>query len=235
MARIARVVVPGVPHHVTQRGNRHLRTFFRNGDYSAYLELMAEWCGRCGVEIWAYCLMPNHVHLIAVPEEEDGLRRGIGEAHRRYTRRVNDRRGWRGHLWQGRFASFPMDEAHLWAAVRYVELNPVRAGLVRKAEDYPWSSAAAHVQGEDDGLVKAGTLLEWVEDWKALLADGVSDEELEAVRCHERTGRPLGSETFVARLEKTLGRVLRPLTRGRKRGKKLRRKKKPRSSKRKRN
>ena len=110
MARLARVVVPGVAHHVTQRGNRRQPTFFQEDDYRAYLDLLGQWCGRCGVEVWAYCLMPNHVHLIVVPESEDGLRRGLGEAHRRYTRRINFREGWRGHLWQGRFASFAMDE-----------------------------------------------------------------------------------------------------------------------------
>ena len=110
MARLARVVAPGFPHHVTQRGNRRQTTFFLDDDYRAYLSLMAEWCGRHGAHVWAYCLMPNHVHLIVVPEAADGLRRAIGEAHRRYTRLINFREGWRGHLWQERFASFPMDE-----------------------------------------------------------------------------------------------------------------------------
>jgi putative transposase len=115
-----------MPHHITQRGNRRQTTFFCEEDYAAYLELMSQWCAQEGVQVWAYCLMPNHVHLIAVPETEDGLRRAIGEAHRRYTRRVNFRQRWRGHLWQGRFASFVMDESYLLAAARYVELNPVR-------------------------------------------------------------------------------------------------------------
>src|SRR3989304_3449154 len=101
MARLARVVVPGYPHHITQRGNRRQQTFFCDEDYQAYIALMSEWWSRLGVSIWFYCLMPNHVHLIAVPESEDGLRKAIGEAHRRYTRRVNFREGWRGHLWQG--------------------------------------------------------------------------------------------------------------------------------------
>jgi len=113
MARIARVIAPGLPHHVTQRGNRLQQTFFEPEDYQAYLALMAEWCGKLHVQIRAYCLMPNHVHLIAVPETEEGLARAIGEAHRRYTRRINFREGWRGHLWQERFASFPMDERYL--------------------------------------------------------------------------------------------------------------------------
>jgi putative transposase len=123
--------MPGVPHHITQRGNRRQQTFFGDEDYAAYVDLLTEWCGNCGVEVWAYCLMPNHVHLIAVPSSEDGLARAVGEAHRRYTRMINFREGWRGYLWQGRFASFPMDASYLPAA----------------AESYPWSSAAAHVAG----------------------------------------------------------------------------------------
>ena len=129
MSRIARVIAPGYPHHLTQRGNRRLPTFFCDDDYHEYLALMAERCDECDVAVWAYCLLPNHVHLIAVPAEADSLRRAVGEAHRRYTRYVNFREGWRGHLWQGRFASFVMDERYLLAAARYVEMNPVRAGL----------------------------------------------------------------------------------------------------------
>jgi putative transposase len=109
MVRIARVVAPAVPHHVTQRGNRRQQTFFSDEDYQVYLELMSEWCKKHKVQIWAYCLMPNHVHLIAVPETKDALNLAIGEAHRRYTRRINFREGWRGHLWQGRFSSFVKD------------------------------------------------------------------------------------------------------------------------------
>ena len=117
--RLARLVIAGLPHHITQRGNRRQQTFFNDGDYAAYLELMADWCREEGVAIWSYCLMmPNHVHLIAVPAVEVGLRRAIGEAHRRYTRRINFREKWRGYLWQGRFASFVMDGPHLLAAAR---------------------------------------------------------------------------------------------------------------------
>ena len=214
MARLARVVAPGLPHHVTQRGNRRQETFFCAADYRTYLALMAEWCGRRGVEIWAYCLMPNHVHLIATPETEDGLRRAIGEAHRRYTLRINRREDWTGHLWQGRFISFPMDEAYLLSAARYVELNPVRARLARRAQDYPWSSAAAHLAGQDDRLVKTGPLLALVDDWAEFLEDGLEASAAEALRRHERSGRPLGGERFLAALERRLGRLLAPQRRG---------------------
>jgi len=210
MARLARLVIPGVPHHVTQRGNRRQRTFFCEEDYSAYLKLMAQWCAERGVAIWAYCLMPNHVHLIAVPQSEDALSRAIGEAHRRYTRRINFREKWRGYLWQGRFASFVMDESYLVAAARYVELNPVRAGLVSRAEDWRWGSARAHLLGRDDGLVRVAPLLAMVADWSGLLNSAIPEEELRDLREHGRTGCPLGSATFVERLERAVGRRLRP-------------------------
>jgi putative transposase len=216
MARLARVVVSAVPHHITQRGNRREQTFFCDEDYAAYLALLAEWCPRRGVELWAYCLMPNHVHLIAVPESADGLRRAIGEVHRRYSRRVNFGEGWRGHLWQGRFGSFPMDDAHTLAAARYIELNPVRARLAASPQAWPWSSAAAHVAGRDDAVVRVAALLEFVEGlpWVDFLAQGVSEEQAALFRSHERTGRPLGGDGFVARIERLLGRVLRPRQRG---------------------
>lgn len=210
MARLARLVIPGLPHHITQRGNRRQETFFNDGDYAAYLELMAEWCREEGVEIWSYCLMPNHVHLIAVPKTENGLRRAIGEAHRRYTRRINFREKWRGYLWQGRFASFIMDEPYLLAAARYVELNPVRAKLVARPSEWPWSSAKAHLKGRDDRLVKVAPLLAMVGDWKGFLRSAIGEEELRDLREHDHTGRPLGSSAFLDRLENLVGRVLKP-------------------------
>jgi putative transposase len=208
MARLARVVIAAMPHHVTQRGNRRQQTFFNDGDYAAYLELMAEWCGQEGVDIWGYCLMPNHVHLIAVPVTEQALRRAIGEAHRRYTRRINFREKWRGYLWQGRFASFVMDEPYLLAAARYVELNPVRARLVQTAAEWRWSSARAHLSGCDDCLVKVAPLLAMVPDWQGLLDSALPEDQLKEFRRHGRTGRPLGNESFVERLEALVGRVL---------------------------
>ncbi len=211
MARIARVVVPGKPHHVTQRGNRRQQTFFNDEDYQSYLALMTEWCLKYHVEIWAYCLMPNHIHLIAVPRTKEGLNLAVGEAHRRYTRRINFREGWRGHLWQGRFASFVMEENYLLACTRYIELNPVRAKLVKKAEDWPWSSAKAHIKGENIILANIKLLLDIVnQPWKKFLSSDVDEMEIEIFRKHERTGRPLGATLFVDQLEVLLGRKLKP-------------------------
>ena len=141
MARLARLVVPGLPHHVTQRGNRRGQTFFEKSDYALYLDLLADSAKQARAEVWAYCLMPNHVHVILVPSDEDGLRRTFAELHRRYTSFVNARARTTGHLWQGRFGSVVMDETHLMNAVRYVTLNPVRAGLVKRARGWAWSSA----------------------------------------------------------------------------------------------
>lgn len=208
MARMARAVAPYLPHHIIQRGNRRQRTFFCLDDYRLYVHLMAQCCNRCGVQIWAYCLMPNHVHLIAVPESADGLRRAIAEAHRRYSTEINRREEWTGHLWQGRFASYVMDDRYTLAAARYVELNPVRAGLVQRAEEYPWSSARAHLAGRDDRLARVAPLLERTGQWKSFLGQGDDAEELRSLREHESTGRPLGNDAFVNGLEWMLGRVL---------------------------
>ena len=134
--------------------------------------------------------MPNHVHLIAVPQSEGALRSAIGEVHRRYTRRVNFREGWRGHLWQGRFASVVMDGPHLIAAARCVERNPVRAKICAQPWEYRWSSAAAHLAGKDDGVVTTAPLLEMIPDWRTLIAIEPSEAELHAIRRQERTGRP---------------------------------------------
>ena len=217
MARLARVLAPGLPHHVTQRGNRRQTVFFSDEDYEAYKALVAEHCAAAQVAVWAYCLMPNHVHLILVPPDEDGLRRALGEAHRRYTRRINFREGWRGYLWQGRFASFVMDERASAGrrALRGAEPGARRA-RARGREDWPWSSAAAHLAARDDGLVTVAPLLEIAGDWRALLDGGLDEAALAAIRAHERTGRPLGSEAFLDELEARLGRILKKRRAGRK-------------------
>jgi putative transposase len=216
MPRIARIVAPGYPHHVVQRGNRRQKTFFCEQDYRAYLELLIQWCAKCSVEIWAYCLMPNHVHFAAVPRTSQGLRQAFAETHRRYTRMINFREGWRGHLWQGRFWSSPMNERYLLATARYIELNPVVDGLASSPEEYRWSSAAAHLSGSDDGVVRSAPLLEIVPQWREFLAAPASQDETERILSSERTGRPLGDEGFISELERISGRVLKKKPAGRK-------------------
>jgi putative transposase len=215
MARIARLVVPGAPHHVTQRGNRREATFFDAGDFRLYRDLLAEASSKTGTEIWAYCLMPNHVHLVLVPPDPDGLRRCLADLHRRYTARINARQRWTGHLWQGRFASVVMDEKHLVAAARYVSLNPVRARLVERPQDWPWSSVRAHLAGRDDGVVKTAPLLDRLGDFAAFLETPFDEEAAFApLRRAERTGRPIGDAAWIGRLEEELRRPLAPRRRG---------------------
>jgi putative transposase len=218
MARLARIVVPGCPHHVTQRGNRREPIFFEVGDQEIYRGLLAEHCSKSSVEVWAYCFMPNHVHLILTPNDASGLARALGDTHRRYTTFVNARGRWSGHLFQNRFASVAMDEAHLIAAVRYVSLNPVRARLVARTEEWPWSSVRAHLAAQDDELVAVAPVLSRVPDFESLIAPDDGDERAFAnIRAAEGTGRPLGNAQFIEGLERILGRTIARRAPGRKR------------------
>jgi putative transposase len=204
---MARIVVRDIPHHVTQRGNRRQPVFFSDGDRKEYIKFLKEETTKNKVLIWAWCLMDNHVHFVAVPSTEDSLAKAFGDTHKRYTRMINFREKWRGYLWQGRFSSFPMDEPYLLSAVRYVERNPVEAGRVSKAEDYSWSSAKAHVYGVVDPLLSPSFLNERIPDWPAYLR--ISDEkQTKRLIRHSKTGRPMGDDGFLRKLEQLTGRVL---------------------------
>jgi putative transposase len=221
MARMARLVAPGLPHHVTQRGVRSMDVFDDDEDRGLYLALMRDQGGRSGLRFLAWCLMSNHVHLVVVPEEEDSLARGVGEAHRRYTREKNSRAGVRGYLFQGRFGSCVLDEPHLLAAARYVDLNPVAAGIVATPEAYAWSSARFHLDGRRrDALVldRDRGLMGLVDDWRAVLQDGIDEMEAKRLERHLSSGRPCGSRGFVEMLERRTGRELRPRRRGWRKG-----------------
>lgn len=208
MARIARIVVPGMPHHVTQRGNRRDDVFFGTADRRQYLSLLSKYLDKYQPQLLAYCLMSNHVHLILVPPDADALGRVLRDTHMTYTRHVNRRQDVSGHLWQGRYFSCPLDEYHLWSAIRYIERNPVRAGIVRRAEDYRWSSAAAHCGLRDDPLLSGELeLSDHVGNWREWLREE-NEAIIETLRRCTRTGRPCGPPTFVKRLEKLLGRKL---------------------------
>lgn len=215
MARLPRMVLPGVPHHVTQRGNRREQTFFEDGDYALYLDLLAQAAERHGVEIWSYCLMPNHVHIIAVPRDEDGLGRTFRHVHRHYTGFINARMRQTGHLWQGRFSSVAIDDEHLFAALRYVALNPVRARLVSRAQDWAWSSVRALLARQDDHVVKVAPALERVGDFATFLGEEFDQAmTYAALRKAESTGRPVGSPAWLVDMESITGKRLRPLKRG---------------------
>lgn len=219
MPRLARTVCARVPHHITQRGNRREQVFFADDDRAAYLSWLKEYAEKHDVDILAYCLMTNHLHLVAVPATDDGLHRLLKPLHMRYAQRINRARSWKGHLWQGRFFSSALDETYLWAAVRYVERNPVRAKMVRKAENYRWSSAAAHCGLSDDPVLtrKPSWTRQFagIGDWSAWLAEGDEPEKLGALRRNVENGLPCGSEKFIQKLEKMTGRVLQYRPRGR--------------------
>jgi len=218
MARLARLVVPGLPHHVTQRGNGRQRVFFGDADYRLYQGLLSASLKAAGVECWAWVLMPNHVHLILVPGDEDGLRRALAPVNRGYAGIINARRKRSGHFWQGRFGAVVMDEDHLAAALTYVMLNPVRARLVGRARDWRWSSARAYARGIDDGLTGRRAVLDRFPDIARMLA-GDCDlrpdvEAMARLRAAETIGRPLGGPAFVKGIERETGRNLMPGKRG---------------------
>lgn len=214
MSRLPRVVVPGYPHHIVQRGNRRQIVFFQEQDRMFYLRLLRKYGSEAGIDFWSYCLMDNHVHIIAVPKRIDSFSRGLGRAHWKYTLSVNLREDWKGYLWQGRFYSCPLDLPHLLMATKYILFNPVRASVVDKPEDYRWSSARAHLRETYDPLITDADLSAEIVNWRAFLSEPPRKSDLETIRAHTKTGRPLGGEEFIRTLEKITGRTLMPQKRG---------------------
>jgi putative transposase len=209
MPRIARVVVPGLAYHVTHRGNRRNNVFFEPRDRLVYKTWLSEYAARYDLEVWAYCLMNNHVHLLVVGHQPDSLSLTIGRTHGRYAQLQNRGHDWSGHFWANRFYSTPLDNRHLLAAVKYIELNPVRAGFVERVEEYEWSSARSHALGVEDTLLSSfRPFPSMVGDWSRFLASGLEQETLQKLRENTSTGRPTGSEAFIAVLEARLGRTL---------------------------
>ena len=201
---------------MTQRGNGRAQTFFHDDDYAFYRDLLRTHCAAAGVEVWSWVLMPNHVHLILVPTDEDGIRRALAAVYRRYAGHIHARLRRTGHFWQGRFGCVAMDEAHLGAALRYVALNPVRARLVTRATDWRWSSVHALLGLGDDGITAQAPVRNLYPDFVMLLADDEDEDRTARLRKTERIGRPVGEPTFLDRLERESGRVLKPAKRGRK-------------------
>lgn len=227
-------MAPGVPHHVTQRGNNRQDVFFVDEDRRVYLAYLSDSAAQFGVTLSAYCLMTNHVHLVATPETEHSLAKALGRTHLMYAQHIHRLHGRAGHFWQNRFYSCPLDEAHLQTAMAYVELNPVRAGMVGAPWEHAWSSAAAHTgEGEDpSGMLDLGG---WFEDtpaaeWKSTLkAVAESDARLDGLRLHTRTGRPLGTDAFLSKVEVLLGRRILARGKGRPTGSKDKTRRKPRA------
>jgi len=198
LPRTARIVAPGHPHHVVQRGHKKQRTFFREDDYALYLRLLATETRDAGVGVWAYCLMPNHVHAVLAPPSAAALASAVGETNRQYARHVQERVGRQGKFWQGRFSSAALDESHLLAAIRYVSLNPVKAEMVSKACDWRWSSARAHAAGVSDGVVDVAPLLKRIGSFEAFLASRLETPETIEIRRATRSGRPTGEIAVAA-------------------------------------
>lgn len=212
MARTARVVYPGIPHHVTQRGSQRLPTFLRDSDYAYYRTLLATFSKRAETKVIAWCLMPNHIHLLMIPKTEDGLRATVAPLHQVYAAAINKREGWSGHLWQDRFSSIPLDESHTVAAIRYIEQNPVRAGLAKRPDQYRWSSVISHLTGKPDGVTDLEESKQYVENWVGLLENGAETAIAEELEKREYSCLPLGSSGFLDELEKISGQSVR--TRG---------------------
>ena len=218
MARFARVVIAGAAHHVTQRGNGRQFLLASDAERMVYLDLLRQAVHLHGVSVVGYCLMSNHVHLVLIPQEAEALARALKATHGRYAAYWNAAHTTSGHAWQGRFYSCPMDENHLWPALRYTERNPVRAGLVKDAAEWSWSSAPAHCGRGDPDVCLALEVWRrrWTpEAWRQYLEEGENESDLTALRRSTYTGRPLGSEGFVAGLEASTRRRLRAQKGGR--------------------
>jgi putative transposase len=242
MPRTARIVVPDVPHHITQRGNNRQDVFFVDDDRRVYLSILKEQSEKFGLEILGWCLMTNHIHLIGRPAGPESMAKALGRTHFRYTQYINRFHRRSGHLWQNRFFSCPLGRAHFWKALLYVEQNPVRAKMVRRAWEYPWSSAAIHIapkrvqvhpaESKDKSPLSAErtgprfcgaellNMAYWkqissVVDWRKTLEQMQSDEQVAAIRRNTHTGRPLAEDAFISKLEKLLNKRLRPLPIGR--------------------
>jgi putative transposase len=216
MPRISRAIAIGYPHHITQRGNYRQTIFCEEGDYARYVELLARFAPKYGLEIWAYCLMPNHVHFVGVPGHQESMAKTFNTVHMQYAQYFNRKRSATGHLWQGRFFSCVLDERHLYAAVRYVEMNPVRAGIIQAPQDYPWCSAKSHMMGGDDQILSGRCFLtETVKDWGQYLGQDQDREATADVIKDTKVGRPCGKEDFVIQIEGLLNRRFTTLPRGR--------------------
>jgi len=224
MARVARVVAQGYPHHITQRGNNRQVIFKDDEDRKKYLSLIKSHSKKYNLDILAYCLMINHVHFIVVPNTPDSLAKTFNFAHMRYSQYYNKKNGMCGHLWQGRFYSCVMDKRYIYACARYIERNPVRSKTVREACAYKWSSARVHCGIDKKDELGVNRLFDYIdgscEDWKKFIQEQDSRNEVERIKTHTMRGLPIGEEVFIKKLENKLGRMLRVVPPGRPKKKK---------------
>jgi len=208
MPRIARAIAVGFPHHITQRGNNQQRVFTSKSDYKTYLSLLEKYSKKFGLEIWAYCLMPNHLHLVAVPKNPDSMSGVFHTVGTLYSQYFNHRKNRKGHVWQSMFFSCVLGETHLYTAVRYVEMNPVKAGIIDNPEDYRWSSAQVHVNRKLDNLLPGESyLISEIKDWKNFLSEYEDGRIVKEIKSSTISGRPAGNKEFVKKIEVMLGRT----------------------------
>ena len=218
MSRARRIICPEIPHHVTQRGNRQQDIFLDDDDRRTYLRLLAWYAPREELSVTGYCLMSNHLHLLVTPRQAESLPRALRSVHTGYAQYVNSKYTWTGHVFASRYYSCALDDMHFWAALRYVEQNPVRAGMVTRAQDWPWSSAAAHCRKTRDALLDPTPMADWPPaKWRKWLRGDDPDQD-QALRIATRSGRPHGSKTFVKMIEQVLGKSLAVKPVGRPRG-----------------
>jgi len=216
MARLVRSIIVGRPHLVMQEGNYKQQVFDVEADYLHYLGWLMEYANRYAVDMWAYCLMPNHIHMVCVPKTETSLARTLNTLHMRYAQYFNGKRAVHGHLWRGRFMSCALDDRSVREEVRFIENDPVRAGIVMRVEDYPWSSARSHLKDETSWIQGCRPFLEGTTpNWKAYLEEEADVDVLGRTWRSLKTGRPSGDEVFVSGLERQVGRRLHALPRGR--------------------
>jgi putative transposase len=217
VARVARIVIPGIPHHITQRGNNRQEVFLSPDNYKLYMSLLAYQSARYGLRIAGYCLMPNHIHIIGIPAERESLAKAIGRTHFHYAQHFNRVHHRDGHVWQNRFFSCALDESHFIAAMAYIERNPSRTGLVGKPWDYEWSSAAGHLSVAPPDILDTEMFDRAMSpaEWKAYLLNEQPASMVHAIRSNTHTGRPAGDDKFLSVLEKRLGVTARALPVGR--------------------
>lgn len=216
MARQARIVISNTPHHISQRGNRGEAVFFEKEDYQTYLDIITEQLKNAQIDLLSYCLLPNQIHLLVMPQSADKMAKAIGEAHRRYTNHINQRQGWSGHLFQNRFFSYAVDEQHTLRAARFIETLPITSGITNKPENYLWSSAKFRVKVIGNPVLKQFPTFDSVIDWKDFLSRPMDMAELKTIQTHLQTGRPRGNNLFLDMIEEKTGRPVRPQKRGRK-------------------
>lgn len=211
MARLARLTVPGYPHHVIQRGNNRQAIFVSPDDHRFMLGLLAENALRFGVQLHAYVLMGNHFHLLATPGSDTGLSQMMQAVGRRYVRYFNDRQGRTGTLWEGRYRStLVQTERYLLACMAYIDLNPVRAGMVAEARDHPWSSHHHYIGTQADKLVTPHPLYWSLGNtpfarevaYADLVRAGVAADTQAELTASALSGWPLGEASYVADLQK---------------------------------